>query len=176
VGTFTDVPLAHPYFNHIALMKSGSVTSGGGATAYCPDDSTTRSQMAVFIIRLLSGGDNFTYTTTPTFSDVPAMHPHFKWVQKMKELGITSGCTATTHCPDAAVTRGQMAVFITRAPRWESPPRTSSPTASASPTFPRRTPASISFRRWPSAELRRDARPPAIVRETRPRVGKWRFS
>jgi hypothetical protein len=32
----------------------------------------------------------------------------------MKQFGITSGCTATTYCPDDPVTRGQMAVFIMR--------------------------------------------------------------
>ena len=34
------------------------------------------------------------------------------FIQKMRELGITSGCTATTFCPNDNVTRGQMAVFI----------------------------------------------------------------
>jgi len=39
----------------------------------------------------------------------------FKYVQKMRQMGITSGCSASTYCPDQPVTRGQMAVFIIRA-------------------------------------------------------------
>ena len=33
----------------------------------------------------------------------------------MKQVGITSGCTATQYCPGDAVTRSQMAVFVMRA-------------------------------------------------------------
>jgi hypothetical protein len=31
------------------------------------------------------------------------------------QQGITTGCTATTYCPDASVTRAQMATFLARA-------------------------------------------------------------
>jgi hypothetical protein len=112
---YSDVPALHPFANHIALMKTNAITSGCTASAYCPDGTTTRAQMAVFIIRAMLGGDGFTFRQTPYFTDVPATHPFFKWIQKMREFGITSGCGATTYCPDDSVTRGQMAVFIFRA-------------------------------------------------------------
>jgi hypothetical protein len=32
----------------------------------------------------------------------------------MRRLGITAGCSATTFCPDASMTRGQLAVFVVR--------------------------------------------------------------
>jgi len=32
----------------------------------------------------------------------------------MKQIGITTGCSPTTYCPDTPVTRAQMAVFIMR--------------------------------------------------------------
>jgi S-layer homology domain/Domain of unknown function DUF11/Beta-propeller repeat len=112
---FTDVPASNVFFNHITLMKLNNITSGCTPTAYCPDDTTTRGQMAVFIVRLLMGGDNFSFQQAPFFTDVPTGHVFFKWIQKMKELGITSGCSPTTYCPNDPVTRGQMAVFIIRA-------------------------------------------------------------
>jgi hypothetical protein len=112
---FNDVPLAHPYADHIALLRLYGVTSGCSATDYCPDAPTTRGQMAVFIIRSLMGNDNFQAQITPYFTDVPATHPYFKHIQKMRELGITTGCTATQYCPDDPVTRGQMGVFLIRA-------------------------------------------------------------
>lgn len=112
---FNDVPLTHPFYNFISVMRDKAITSGCTTNTYCPDSVTTRGQMAVFIIRAIFGGDNFTFSSTPAFSDVSAAHPFFKWIQKMRELGITTGCTATTYCPDDAVTRGQMGVFIVRA-------------------------------------------------------------
>ena len=50
-----------------------------------------------------------------SFSDVPTSHPFFQPIQALAATGITTGCTATTFCPDAAVTRGQMAAFLSRA-------------------------------------------------------------
>jgi len=112
---YADVQAGHPFVNHISVMKSNAITSGCSATNYCPDGTTTRGQMAVFIIRALLGNDSFPFPQTPYFTDVPATHPLFKWIQKMREFGITAGCGATTYCPEDSVTRGQMAVFIFRA-------------------------------------------------------------
>lgn len=47
-----------------------------------------------------------------TFSDVPTTHPQFRFVEALVDAGITGGCAAGAYCPDAAVTRGQMAVFL----------------------------------------------------------------
>ncbi|MCC6363758.1 MAG: VCBS repeat-containing protein [Bryobacterales bacterium] len=112
---FDDVPLSHPFVDFLTLMKQYAITSGCTGTSYCPDGNTTRGEMAVFIVRGLLGTDSFSYSPAPYFTDVAATHPFFKFIQKMKELGITSGCTASTYCPDEPVTRGQMAVFIVRA-------------------------------------------------------------
>jgi hypothetical protein len=112
---FTDVPATHPYADHIALLHLYGVTSGCSPAEYCPDAPITRGQMAVFIIRSLMGNDNFQAQITPYFTDVPATHPYFKHIQKMRELGITTGCTATQYCPDDPVTRGQVGVFLIRA-------------------------------------------------------------
>jgi hypothetical protein len=60
-------------------------------------------------------GDNFSYPTTPFFTDVPATSPQFPYVQKMYELGLTTGCTPTQFCPNNNLTRQEIAVFLTRA-------------------------------------------------------------
>ena len=49
---------------------------------------------------------------TARFSDVPTTHPMFRYVEAFAAAGITGGCTASTFCPDAPLTRGQMAVFL----------------------------------------------------------------
>ncbi len=110
---FADVPSTDPFVHHIAMMRTRAITSGCSATEYCPNSSTTRGQMAVFIIRALIG-DSFLFPQQPFFIDVPVSHPFFRYIQKMRELGITSGCSANEYCPEATVTRGQMAVFIIR--------------------------------------------------------------
>jgi hypothetical protein len=113
-ATFTDVPPSNIFFDFINVMYETGITAGCSTSPlqYCPNSTTTRSEMAVFIIVAIEGGNNFPYTTTPYFTDVPPTDPYFKFVQKMKDLGITSGCTPTTYCPDDPVTRADMAVFI----------------------------------------------------------------
>ncbi len=52
---------------------------------------------------------------TATFpNDVPTSHPFFRYVEALYASGITAGC-GTGYCPDDPVTRGQMAVFLTKA-------------------------------------------------------------
>jgi hypothetical protein len=47
-----------------------------------------------------------------TFADVPTSHPFFRFVETLARSGITSGCGGGNFCPDAPLTRGQMAVFL----------------------------------------------------------------
>jgi hypothetical protein len=114
LAPFSDVPPSNAFFNFIKVMYETGIT-GGCATnplEYCPDATITRGEMAVFIITAMFGGSNFSYTTTPYFNDVPASNGFFKFIQKMKDLGISAGCGSNNFCPDDPVTRGEMAVFI----------------------------------------------------------------
>jgi hypothetical protein len=52
---------------------------------------------------------------TASFTDVPTTAQFFREVEALAASGITQGCTATTFCPDATVTRRQMAAFLARA-------------------------------------------------------------
>lgn len=111
---FNDVPLSNGFVDHIRLIRNQGVTTGCGANIYCPNDNVTRWQMAVFLVRGMLGSDDFPFSNTPFFTDVPTSHPQFKWIQKLRELGITTGCSDTQYCPNDNVTRGQMAVFLIR--------------------------------------------------------------
>ncbi|HUQ90129.1 MAG TPA: S-layer homology domain-containing protein [Bryobacteraceae bacterium] len=111
---YDDVLSTSPFFDFINVIGQYSITKGCTARTFCPGSVTTRSQMAAFVVRSIYG-DTFTFSSTPAFTDVPVNHPQFQYIQKLKELGITQGCTVTAFCPDAPVTRAQAAVFVIRA-------------------------------------------------------------
>lgn len=52
---------------------------------------------------------------TATFTDVPSTHPFFRFVEALAAAGITGGCGGGNYCPEAALTRGEMAVFLSSA-------------------------------------------------------------
>jgi subtilase family serine protease len=114
-GPFTDVPPGNPFFDAVNLFYAHGITDGCSPTLYCPDETVTRAQMAVFIVRAVYNGDNFTLNQqTPYFGDVPEGSFGYNWIQKLYELGITTGCSAGYYCPNDSVTRGEMAAFIIR--------------------------------------------------------------
>jgi hypothetical protein len=111
--SFPDVPPAHPFYRFVETLLHVGVTAGCTATTYCPDGSTTREQMAVFLLRAKEGGG---YTPPPCtsapFPDVPCASPFAAWVQELVTRGITAGCGGGLYCPTNPVTREQMAVFL----------------------------------------------------------------
>ncbi len=50
-----------------------------------------------------------------TFADVSTSHPFFQFVEALAKSGVTGGCGNGNYCPDATLTRGQMAVFLSKA-------------------------------------------------------------
>ena len=112
-SNFVDDP-NNMFTLHIYGITTEGITRGcwGDTNYFCPNDVVTRGAMAAFIIRAIYG-ENFSYTQTPYFTDVPASNGYFKYVQKMKDVGITA--VVGTYMVNDAVTRGAMAAFIIRA-------------------------------------------------------------
>ena len=50
-----------------------------------------------------------------SFTDVPVSHPFHRYVEALLLSQITAGCGNNNYCPDAPLTRGQMAVFLAKA-------------------------------------------------------------
>ncbi len=115
---FNDVSASDPYFDYVSLLQFDGVTAGCAASPplYCPGTPVTRAQMSVFIVAALNRaqGTSLTYTQTPYFQDVASGSSYFPFVQRIKDLGITAGCSASPSlfCPDTTITQGQMAVFM----------------------------------------------------------------
>ena len=114
---FTDVPLSQPFAKWIEQLANENITGGCSVTPamYCPDSAVTRGQMAVFLLRAKHGSAYQPPAATGTmFTDVPVTHLFARWIEQLSREGITGGCGATTYCPEAEATRGQMAVFLVR--------------------------------------------------------------
>ena len=73
--------------------------------------------MAIFLLR---GKYGATYTPPPAtgniFTDVDGSEWYAPWVEQLYNEGITNGCSADPlmYCPDLAVSRAAMAVFLVR--------------------------------------------------------------
>jgi uncharacterized protein YkwD len=85
-------------------------TTGCSADRFCPSRGVTRGQMASFLARELGLSP-----TAARFSDVPSRHPHAGNIGALAAAGVTSGCGGGRFCPDAPVTRAQMATFLRQA-------------------------------------------------------------
>lgn len=51
----------------------------------------------------------------PDFADVPTSSPFFQFVEALYHSGVTAGCGGGNYCPNNPVTRGEMAVFLSKA-------------------------------------------------------------
>jgi S-layer homology domain len=49
------------------------------------------------------------------FLDVPVSDPRFAFIEALYQAGITAGCGGGYYCPDEPLTRGQIAVFLSKA-------------------------------------------------------------
>jgi sugar lactone lactonase YvrE len=109
-----DVPETHPAFKYIQKMYEEGIATGYDDGTYKPSRRVNRAQMSIFIIRALYG-DDFSYSSTPYFPDVPDTHWAFKYIQKMYEEGIATGYDDGAYKPLKKVNRAQLAIFLARA-------------------------------------------------------------
>jgi len=121
-GSFSD-DNGNVHEASIEAIAAVAITKGCNPPAnsrYCPQDTVTRGQMAAFLRRALklpaTPSDYFADDNESIFeSDINAL----------ASAGVTRGCDPpenTRFCPDAPVTRGQMAAFLARAFEYATTP------------------------------------------------------
>jgi S-layer family protein len=101
--TLFPVTLSTPHTVNNAINSYFIAADTGGAT----DASITILAVRVFYKLQVSPDP-----AGATFADVPHGHPFHRFVEALVAAGITGGCGGGNYCPDAPVTRGQMAVFL----------------------------------------------------------------
>ncbi len=148
--SFTDVPRSSGFYRFIETLLHKQITGGCTGTTYCPGTSTLREQMAVFVLLAKEGpGYLPAACTTPIFNDVPASNPFCRFIEELSRRGVVSGCGGGNYCPQAAVTREQMSVFVLR-----TLDPTLDPPACTTPVFAD-VPASSGFCKWIEELVRR---------------------
>src|SRR5262245_34053994 len=111
-------PSCPPPAGLISLVSPSSGT-GDGTLSYvvAPNPGPGPRAGAILVgglaIPVLQGG---------SFTDVPPSHPFHEFVGRLSARGVTQGCGGGLFCPDAPVTREQMAFFLLRALGEAVPP------------------------------------------------------
>ena len=112
---FQDIA-GHTHEPAIDTLRRAGIAEGCDhySLRFCPDDQANRLQVAV----LLARAARLPRPEEPyriNFADVPDSFPHASEIYALAEAGITVGCAANRFCPDAPLTRDQMATFLMRA-------------------------------------------------------------
>lgn len=116
-----SVPGTPGYDFIIELWRRG-ITSGCAAQSFCPHNLVTRAEMAVFIERAI-GVTSPPQLTPQIFTDVPPGFGgvFYDYINDFFRRGFTSGCFFNQqtgergYCPSSNISRGEMAVFLSRA-------------------------------------------------------------
>ncbi len=117
VGIFADVPPADPFAAWIEDLYNRRITGGCSASPlnFCPDNTVLRAQAAVFLLKTLEGATYTPPSCGSVFGDVPCPSTFADWIEELARRGITGGCGGGDFCPASPNTRGQIAVFLTKA-------------------------------------------------------------
>jgi len=102
----------------IEAIVGAGITNGCDVNParYCPSRNVLRSEMAAFLVRAM-GEEGSLPSYQGYFADVPPGLWYTPYVERLFELGITTGCRSgpAEYCPNEPVIRGQMTVFLLRA-------------------------------------------------------------
>jgi len=97
-------------------LAASGITSGCNTSPkqFCPNQIVTRGQMSVFIVKGYGGPGNRDLEPIAGAGPFADDNGHFSepYNNAMHEAGITTGCGVAAYCPNSAVLREQMAVFM----------------------------------------------------------------
>ena len=124
-----DPPIAIGVCNVVTTATLTTDACGFASSAFAPNlpvdnfgytyvvEATLPAASTLRSVRLFYKKQISPPPVSATFGDVPTNHSFFPFIEALVKAGITSGCLAgnpPNYCPDTAVTRGQMAVFLSR--------------------------------------------------------------
>ena len=126
----SDVPPTDGGCRHVHYIFGREVTAGCAPGSFCPQSETNRWQTAVFLAVALAGSNAAvpvsgtvpgvgSYDCSPGGTslfpnDVPPTDGGCRHVHYIYAQGLTAGCAEGSFCPTTALTRDQMAVFLSK--------------------------------------------------------------
>ncbi len=113
-GVFADVPCPSTFAPWIEALAAAGIAGGCGGGNFCPQNPVRRDQMAPLLIKARAGSDFVPDPCVGLFDDVPCPSTFADWIETLANGNITGGCGLNLYCPLNPVTRGQMAVFVTK--------------------------------------------------------------
>jgi glucose/arabinose dehydrogenase len=112
---FLDVPINYFAAAYIDAIFNAGITVGCDVRLFCPERTTSRAEMAVFLLKSKFGAAHVPPDPVQIFPDVPNDAFAAAWIDELATLQITVGCGGGLYCPDAPVSRAEMAVFLLKA-------------------------------------------------------------
>lgn len=109
---YSDVPEDSWYAQYVKELTEKGVVSGKSDSAFEPDAQVTRAEF-VKMIAGVEGADVSGYSVSQ-FDDVKASAWYAPYVAWAVENDIVQGVSGSRFCPDAPITRQDMAVVISR--------------------------------------------------------------
>ncbi len=100
----------HKYEQYANALAAAGITLGcGGGGKFCGDRNTTRGEMITFLDRATS----WSPSSTDYFDDDNGRfyEPH---ANAAKDIGVTNGCAARKFCGQDAISREELAAFLSR--------------------------------------------------------------
>ncbi len=109
---FKDVPTSYSFHDEIEFLVEMEIIRGFEDGTFKPNQDVTRAQAAIMIGRALDLNGEQSITDFP---DVPASSVASGYIQSAYELGIIEGFPDGKFKPDQVVSRGQLAILLSRA-------------------------------------------------------------
>ncbi|MFP4149810.1 MAG: S-layer homology domain-containing protein [Nitriliruptoraceae bacterium] len=116
---FGDVTSTSVHTASIERIANVGIADPCGEARFCPADQVSRAEFAEMLVRALDLPRSS--STSSRFRDVSGETA--RCVEALATAGLTNGCGGDRFCPDARLTREQLASFFARA--LDLPPRTS---------------------------------------------------
>jgi uncharacterized repeat protein (TIGR03803 family) len=117
---FLDVPTGSLFHDDIEAIFRGGITAGCGGGSYCGGAAVTRSQIAVFILKVEHGAGYAPPACAGAFPDVPCPSMFADWIEQFAAEEITAGCGGGLFCPQGPLPRANGAVLLLKAEHGSS--------------------------------------------------------
>lgn len=112
---YADLPSSSRAYPYVAeLMKRGIFSE---SSRFYPERPLSRSEMAIILTRAFE----LPASSAMPFTDVSSTHGAAPYIRALAAAGVTTGVGDGKYDPSGTVTRGQMAIFLNNAFKYETP-------------------------------------------------------